>query len=361
MTQLLQHIATDFIGVVICIFLFCLTGRGNNLLSRRTGNRFIGAVWMVFFCCVAEMFTIVLEWIGDPAFNAVDLWLNAATEFLYVFVMLQMSYVFDDGLEQHRRVITGSYIAYMIFIIIATAQGWLFTVTGATIYCRGPLLFPSMIFPGAALILLVHSSYKLSSKYAHIRDGYIAMMVFFLCLNLMLQVVFYGLLLIWPTISLMMMLFYIYLRETSFMIDPVTSIMNRAAFERRIKKAEHISDVAILIFDLNNLKEVNDASGHSEGDMYLSTAARYISEAFDSHGFTFRIGGDEFGTIAYRISEDEIQRKMNDLDLRCASVDFTYPLSFAHGYAIRNKDDRDLRATMKRADDQMYYLSLIHI
>lgn len=354
MIHLLQYIAPDYIGIVICIFLICLIGNSKDILGGRSEKRFLSTIWIVLFCCCAESFTIALEWIGHPACNAIDLWINAITVFLYVLVAVQMCYVLDESLEQHRRVISGLCAAYFVFVIIATLNGWLFTVTGTTDYNRGPLLVINMLVPAAAFVLLVRSCYKMSRKFAHIRDGYIALMAFFLCLSTGLQIAFCGILLIWPTMSVMMMLFYIYLKEMQFMIDPVTSIMNRTAFEQRMRKAERAPNVAILVFDLNNLKEVNDANGHAEGDMYLATAAEYISEAFASHGFTFRIGGDEFGTIVYRMPEKEIIHRMTELDLRCMSTRSRYPLSFAHGYAIKDIEDADLRATMKRADDKMY-------
>ena len=355
MIHLLQHIATDFIGLMICVFLICLIGKDNEMISKRTGNRFLIVIWIVLFCDASEMLSITLEWFGRPAFNVADLCLNAISVFFYVLVAVEMSYIFDENLQKYRKLFNTLIIFYLVFVVISSAMGWLFTITGNTVYNRGPLLYGNMIIPGSAMVLLVRSSQVLSAKYAHIRDGYILLMTAFLCMSIAIQIAFYGVLLIWPGISVIMMLFYIYLREMEFMIDPVTSIMNRAAFEMRLSRAERASDVAILIFDLNNLKEVNDAEGHNEGDKYLSTAAEYISDAFESNGYTFRIGGDEFGTIVYRLSEKEIEHRMGELDLRCKNNSRGYPVSIAHGYAVRSDEDHDLRDTIKRADARMYH------
>jgi diguanylate cyclase (GGDEF)-like protein len=81
--------------------------------------------------------------------------------------------------------------------------------------------------------------------------------------------------------------------------DPLTNVRNvnaytqaKEAYEEQIKSKE-IGQFGIMVFDLNDLKKVNDSKGHEAGDRYLKDAAKLICEVL-KHSPVFRIGGDEF-------------------------------------------------------------------
>jgi GGDEF domain-containing protein len=77
--------------------------------------------------------------------------------------------------------------------------------------------------------------------------------------------------------------------------DVLTGLTNRTAFELDKKRLQenlknHIP-LSMIMFDLNNLKEVNDTLGHNKGDLYLITAAQLIQKHFGPLGQSYRIGG----------------------------------------------------------------------
>ena len=61
-------------------------------------------------------------------------------------------------------------------------------------------------------------------------------------------------------------------------------------------KAGTGGEFAVVVCDLNGLKEVNDTQGHQAGDEYIRSASSVICNVFD-HSPVFRIGGDEFAVI----------------------------------------------------------------
>ena len=94
-------------------------------------------------------------------------------------------------------------------------------------------------------------------------------------------------------------------------IDALTSVRNKGAFfettqklQKSIDKGEQ-PEFAVVIFDCNNLKVINDHHGHDKGDIYLMTACNLICRVF-SHSPVFRIGGDEFAVILQ--NDDYINR-----------------------------------------------------
>ena len=79
--------------------------------------------------------------------------------------------------------------------------------------------------------------------------------------------------------------------------DPLTGLWNRRGFEDRhqeLTSAQSGRVPALLMIDVDALKEINDALGQPEGDRALVRAARAIVAALRPTDFAARIGGDEF-------------------------------------------------------------------
>lgn len=84
--------------------------------------------------------------------------------------------------------------------------------------------------------------------------------------------------------------------------DPLTGVKNKMAYiedvggiEQRIED-EVLRNFGLVIFDLNDLKKVNDTLGHDAGDQYIKSASSLICNFF-KHSPVYRIGGDEFVTF----------------------------------------------------------------
>lgn len=89
--------------------------------------------------------------------------------------------------------------------------------------------------------------------------------------------------------------------------DPLTSVRNvnsytefKESIEVNIRNGK-IREFAVVVFDLNDLKYVNDNLGHESGDKYIKDGCTLICKTF-THSPVFRIGGDEFA--AFLTNED---------------------------------------------------------
>lgn len=76
--------------------------------------------------------------------------------------------------------------------------------------------------------------------------------------------------------------------------DQLTGIYNRRYYEKVLSSTKDFSKYAVILFDLNGLKVVNDQIGHEAGDELIKGAAACINSTFKDYGKCFRIGGDEF-------------------------------------------------------------------
>ena len=143
--------------------------------------------------------------------------------------------------------------------------------------------------------------------------------------------------------------------------DPLTSVGNKAAYMQKIGElnAKHEIEYAIVMVDINNLKEMNDKYGHKAGDWYIQGCSRLICKTF-RHSPVFRIGGDEFVVIVE--NEDYINRHLRYEELEKA-FEISYQkqtdkpwekLSASCGMAEIASDDNSAELVFKRADKAMY-------
>lgn len=142
--------------------------------------------------------------------------------------------------------------------------------------------------------------------------------------------------------------------------DPLTCVRNSNAYAEAKKEYDHqinsglIDELGVVVFDLNDLKTINDTLGHEAGDNYLKEGCRIICTVF-KHSPVFRIGGDEF--VAVLKGEDyenreELFRSFNEI----------IENNLKNGGAIVSagictfKQDSDISfdSVFKRADARMY-------
>jgi len=146
--------------------------------------------------------------------------------------------------------------------------------------------------------------------------------------------------------------------------DALTGVGSKAAYNNKIAElngalADGLTEIALVMIDMNNLKQINDEYGHKSGDIYIRGCCHMICEAF-KHSPVFRVGGDEF--VAILMGSDYESRNENVRKLREAfaetvaqtSEDPWMRYSAAVGMAELASDDNTLEFVFKRADKAMY-------
>src|SRR3569623_9784 len=97
--------------------------------------------------------------------------------------------------------------------------------------------------------------------------------------------------------------------------DSLTQVLNRAAFStlvdaflKEVRLAEHSTSGALLIFDADNFKAVNDRYGHDRGDDALVAIAQSIKSMIRTPVIVGRLGGVEFGVFLPGANRDQAER-----------------------------------------------------
>ena len=145
-------------------------------------------------------------------------------------------------------------------------------------------------------------------------------------------------------------------------VDTLTQIPNRASCERQIEQyaATPLSGhVAVLLFDMNNLKKLNDLKGHQAGDKVITEFGRILQTSAEDFGFIGRYGGDEFLGIFRGASQEDVEdflARTNSkvIAYNLLSIDELESISFAVGYSIGTPGDNDLVKLIGEADRRMY-------
>ena len=151
--------------------------------------------------------------------------------------------------------------------------------------------------------------------------------------------------------------------------DLLTSLMNRRAFLRELNTIFHepksLKHGAMVMLDLDGLKEVNDNYGHDWGDNYLFQAARAFEDALPKNSLIARISGDEFyilyrGFDSAREVKDEIEKLRKSISERRLHLpgNKELPVSASGGVALYPEDAKDYTTLIRLADFTMYQVKL---
>ena len=166
-----------------------------------------------------------------------------------------------------------------------------------------------------------------------------------------------GFTLVCNNISKIIMLNYSYgeKMETLAEVDGMTGLYNKSKYLSMINgKYTDVESVAVIFWDINDLKIINDTVGHDAGDELISVTATSIRNIVGPKDMAYRIGGDEFVMIIMDCNEEEVKEKLRkwNVELEAARKEFKFPISVSTGYAIGN--GKNLTDIINEADKAMY-------
>ncbi len=147
------------------------------------------------------------------------------------------------------------------------------------------------------------------------------------------------------------------------MQDGLTGLPNRLAFnqfldESLLYASKNGTKIAVLLFDFNRFKEVNDLFGHAAGDHILRYAATAIQKTLTEREFCARLGGDEFVLIqgdSNEVDAMELSRRIVDsLAVSLKWEDKVIEASVSLGVALYPAHGKNRQELLANADIAMY-------
>lgn len=152
--------------------------------------------------------------------------------------------------------------------------------------------------------------------------------------------------------------------EVLAVMDELTGLYNRRAFMTITKqnialKNRKKSNVLLVFFDLDGLKQINDNYGHSSGDIAIKALADILAKTFRKSDIIARLGGDEFTVLAidctikeYNIILERIDKSIEEYNLNSG---YEFKLSVSCGAApCKNAEKCTIEHLMEEADSELY-------
>jgi diguanylate cyclase (GGDEF)-like protein len=143
--------------------------------------------------------------------------------------------------------------------------------------------------------------------------------------------------------------------ERRALVDSLTGLPNRRAFERRLAKEWRRAEryerpLGMLVIDLDDFKQINDTQGHAAGDSILQEVATAISGRIRTSDVAARLGGDEFVVLCPETSNEGLETLSKSLEehLRQSSIKISV------GFTEREPGDEEADDLVDRADAAMY-------
>jgi two-component system cell cycle response regulator len=144
--------------------------------------------------------------------------------------------------------------------------------------------------------------------------------------------------------------------------DPLTGLWNRRYFDERLSeevdrtRRSQTRQLSLMVIDVNDLKTLNDAGGHAEGDRALRAVATFLRSHLRAHDVCCRAGGDEFAVILPDVGHEaaEILTARLRKTMAWETPDRALSVGLSVGYASLGAEILSPDGLLRAADRAMY-------
>ncbi len=146
--------------------------------------------------------------------------------------------------------------------------------------------------------------------------------------------------------------------EKAAQTDALTGMLNRLGLCRHAARFECASGYSVLVVDVDNLKDLNDRWGHSEGDKAIRIVGTVLAEVVSENGVAARWGGDEFVLFERgQVDDEELEGLCRRI---CTAVSerssrLPVPVTVSVGCARSLFAGERWEEVFERADHEMYH------
>ena len=344
-----------FILTTIDLFVLgfmCLLTRLSESLNKKQKRGFLLAFALIACISVLEVITIVVDG-APPGYR----WLNILSNYLGFgltpAVPLCLVYVLDKK-SIIRRVFKAAVCcegAYLLFLAATLPYGLVFSVSRENLYARGAYFYIYVAMYYAAMLYLMVATVRTAAAFQNRSRTLIYPLTLFLGAETVIQLALPELHVTWLCVTLLSVLYYIYCSEMWNQLDALTGLLNQNSYLNRTAEMRRSGGV-LVVFDVDDFKQINDRYGHLQGDLCLAEIGRCIKKAYARSGYCYRTGGDEFCVLMENADREAqcAQEFVRQLEQRRKAVDFLPTVSFGSAPFL----GEDVLAVKNRADQEMY-------
>lgn len=323
---------------------------------------------------IVDMMGIILDGVPGLAVTYINYFARAATFVLVALLASNLALFFEYSIGSRtkafynlRRLLYTIVVLSLIIQVAAMPFGAVFSINDANLYTRGPLYTVGVISMALPAFVIMYRLlfFYLKKLNQLIKSNYrIIILVALLMVSLTAITVIEGysshdLEVTFPVISLVLASVHLMLMSTSTTIDHLTGLQNIQGMDRYFEELPKVSNlyVAVMFFDLDKFKEINDNYGHKMGDVILQDFSKIISSEVKNKDLAARIGGDEFLLVVQADHEKAIGRLLNTIEKRVNEYNDSHEINmyYSCGIGVNPPNTKlDRKTIVEKADKHMY-------
>ncbi|WKY44389.1 diguanylate cyclase [Eubacteriaceae bacterium ES2] len=358
------------ITAIIILFIVYKGAKKHIDLSRYRDRIFMYLLYVNALILVIDSVSIVFYDVPGQTIHVIQSLLkmtfyilNPLPGFLWILYVYDFIFHNPKGLKRLFKI---GIIPVLINAALAVASiwgGYLFILSPDNHYQRGEwfLLMPFFAFAYTIIAFIV----ILLNRKRIQRQDWLPLLTFAIppAIGGFLQTYFYGLVLLWPSMTISLLIIYVFIQSKTINTDFLTGLNNRREFDYYLedwqKWKKENKKIAGFMMDMDGFKEINDTYGHQTGDQALIAMSQILRASFRRNDFITRLGGDEFAAIIEVNDPQEIEVLKERLDANIEAFNqenkccFQLKLSCGSGiFALQ--DAKSLRAFFDELDKKMY-------
>lgn len=337
------------VTAVLSLLTLIILIKKNKSLPKSVKNSFYFASALIIACTVTEFAELAMDAFSEKLW-ALHAFFKFAEHCLTPLIPLALATLFLPA--RSRRVVFIPNIVHIVLETVSLFTGFIFYIDSGNVCRHGDFYWIYYCFVYLNVLFLVWVSIEDCARLQNRNFLSLFTILIFILAGTVFQVTDSEVNIVWLTVAIGAILFYIYYCNMVYQLDALTGLLNRRAYELHKSALKRRS--VILFFDVNEFKQINDRFGHDSGDACLRFAASAIRSVYGRYGPCYRIGGDEFCVI--------VDRKVGSCNISELNAKFAAHIaeksglmhSIAIGSAVFEPGKTDIDEAVKRADEEMY-------
>jgi len=353
-----------FVSLLILIFI-----NKSKLREKHLNLSFFLAILSIVFYLATDIVAVAVNGFQGNIYRD----LNIIFSFLFYFFgplapffwTLIVDYsVFTDHKGFHKRMFSiyiYPILLNTILLIINFFNGMFFYVDSQNIYHRGDFFW----IHGITYFFYVVVMYFYIVKYRKRLDNkfFSSMLIIPVAPVVagIFQSFFLGIDLVWPAITVSMLLYFFVYQTNQLNYDYLTGLYNRRSLDSHLKNRfkKNSTKFAGIMIDVFRFKYINDKYGHKIGDEVLTEIGKIIKSSTENEDFLCRYAGDEFFILSEVTDNKQLERRILAIKdtLKKYNEDsyFEFEIKLSIGGVLYNRaKHRDPDKFISDADTHMY-------
>ncbi len=326
-------------------------------------------IWVTIALCALEASSFIIngkQFAGARALNVAVNFLLFSINIVFVYIWtLYVDYRLFEDMDRLRTrypLLALPAAVVLCLCVISLFQPVVFSVSADNVYSRTAYTtLPFCVSFGYLAYgeIMIYKNRNIAKNYIFLPS---VVFIIPLLAGSILQLMFYGISVIWPCLAISMVSIYISVQGEFASIDSLSGLYSRQFLDRRLRKNAFASPpgwtFAGVMIDIDRFKSINDDYGHQEGDAAIRSVGRILRAATDYGDFAARYGGDEFVVIKSVRSEEDAVKLIESIEEHLrqenAARKHPYCLSFSYGVSLYGGEGDNTDDFIKRMDSSMY-------